>query len=77
MIVLNYCAWHHTLLSILHYVRVCVCVCVCSTEVLNLARQALYHLSYAPSPFHFSYFSSRVHVYSLGQPVILLFVLPT
>jgi hypothetical protein len=29
MIVLNYCAWHHTLLSILHYVRVCVCACVC------------------------------------------------
>jgi hypothetical protein len=34
---------------------------------LVLARQALYHLSHAPSPFlHFSYFSARVSHFCIG-----------
>jgi hypothetical protein len=49
--------------------------CLFSTRVLNpLASQVLYHLSYNPSPFFFSYLSDEVSCYCLDQPqtVILL-----
>jgi hypothetical protein len=38
------------------------------TQGLSLARQVLYHLSQAPSPFCFSYFSDRVSLFAEAWP---------
>jgi hypothetical protein len=47
------------------------------TQGLTLARQALYYLSHAPSPFFFGYFGDRVWIYAwTSLDRILLFTLP-
>jgi hypothetical protein len=48
------------------------------TQGLILARQALYHLSHASSPFCVSYFSDMVLCFCLGLPqTMILLLMPT